>query len=49
MEVIVNPLRENPADARHGGEIGNSSLPDALQSAELPQQRSPSLRTQALD
>jgi hypothetical protein len=30
MEVIVNPLRENPADAMHGGEIGNTSLTDPL-------------------
>ena len=49
VQVIVNPLREHPADAMHGGEIRDSGLPDALQSAELPKQRPPSLRTEALD
>jgi hypothetical protein len=49
MEVIVNPLREYPADAIHASEIGNASLTDPLQSAELPKKCSPSLRTQALN
>ena len=49
MQVIVDPLREHPADAMHGGEICDPSLPDALQSAKLPKQRPSSLRAQTLD
>ena len=49
MEVIVNPLREHPANTLHGSEICDAGLPDAPQSAELPEKRSPSLRTQAVN
>ena len=49
MEVIVDSLRERPADAMHLGQIRHACLTDALQPTELPEQGAPALGAQAID
>lgn len=49
MEVIVDSLRERPADAMHLGEIRYPCLTDALQPTELPEQGAPALGAEAID
>jgi hypothetical protein len=37
--MVIDPLRQCPADTASFGEVRNPRLADALQAAELPEQR----------
>lgn len=45
--MVVDSLCQGPADPLHSGQIGDTSLKNALQPSELAQQRATSLRSQA--
>ncbi len=47
MQMVVNPLGKGPADALHPGQIADAGLKDALQAAELTQQRTTTLWPEA--
>jgi hypothetical protein len=46
MELVIDALGESATDAVDRGQVGHSRLPDALQSAELPQKCPAPLRAQ---
>src|SRR5690606_30666999 len=49
MQVVVDPLGEAAADARHFREVADAGVAHALQPTELPQELAPALGAQARD
>ena len=46
MQMVIDSLRKSPADALNPGEIRDTGLKNALQTAELAQQRAATLRSE---